>query len=201
VVLETPVHVGQKLIPGLSNLRHKNIFPLVRDAIHASADRFGMRIIHYCVLRNHLHLIVEARSTRALTKGMQGLLIRIAKRLNNRLGRTGPVFVERYFSNVLTSNEYVRSALNYVLKNALRHKRQLGKKVPSNWIDPCSSSHRFTGWDEVRITLPDDDLPIGRPRSYALREGWMYGYDPNVYGGMTGRLGLSLNDIPGPARG
>ena len=47
----------------------------------------------------------------------------------------------------------------------------------------------------------DDDLPIGRPRSYALREGWMYGYDPNVYGGMTGRLGLSLNDIPGPVRG
>jgi REP element-mobilizing transposase RayT len=199
VVLETPVHVGQKLVPGLPNLRHRNYFPLVRDAIHAASCRFGIRIIHYSVLKNHLHLIVEAESERALARGMQGLFIRIAKRLNSRLKRKGPVFTGRYFAGVLTTDEYARFAINYVLKNEARHAQEQGRKRPPMWIDPCSSGHRFTGWLEVKVTLPDDDLPIGRPQSERLRVGWMRGWHRTDAGDLEfNERGISLTQVPGP---
>ena len=53
------------------------------EAFRAGAKRFGFRLVHYAILTNHLHFIVEAKDRQALSRGMQGLLIRIARRLNN----------------------------------------------------------------------------------------------------------------------
>ena len=44
------------------------------------------------VLGNHVHFIVEADSAEALSHGMQGLSIRIAKALNAVMGCAGSVF-------------------------------------------------------------------------------------------------------------
>ena len=41
----------------------------------------GLRIVQFSVQGNHLHLIVEADSSTALSRGMQGLCIRLAKAL------------------------------------------------------------------------------------------------------------------------
>ncbi|HWV38452.1 MAG TPA: hypothetical protein VN033_08235 [Vulgatibacter sp.] len=46
------------------------------------AERFGMRLTHHSVQGNHLHLIVEAKDARALSRGMQGLSIRVAQGMN-----------------------------------------------------------------------------------------------------------------------
>ena len=48
-----------------------------------------MRIIEFSVQGNHLHLIVEAENSDALSRGMQGLAIRIAKALNSLMERAG----------------------------------------------------------------------------------------------------------------
>jgi REP element-mobilizing transposase RayT len=83
VTRHTPVHVTLKVADDLPNLRSPSLFAVVREAIYRGADRFGLRVIHFCVLRGHLHLIVEADSVQALARGMQGLTIRLAKQLNN----------------------------------------------------------------------------------------------------------------------
>ena len=41
--------------------------------MYAGAARFGFRLVHYAVMGNHVHLIVEAPDRRALWRGMQGL--------------------------------------------------------------------------------------------------------------------------------
>ena len=56
---------------------------LAREQCMAAArERHGLRVIEFTVLGNHLHLLVEADDDLALSRGMQGLCIRIAKALN-----------------------------------------------------------------------------------------------------------------------
>ena len=67
-------------------------YRVVRGALDRGAARFGFRLIEFSVQSNHLHLLCEARDRRALARGLQGLLIRIARGLNRLLGRRGRVF-------------------------------------------------------------------------------------------------------------
>src|SRR3954464_341478 len=71
-----PVQVTMRLAAGGWNLRTKRCFPLIQDCFAAARERFGLRIIEFAVLGNHLHLLVEADSSAALSRGMQGLCVR-----------------------------------------------------------------------------------------------------------------------------
>jgi REP-associated tyrosine transposase len=174
VLPTTPVHVGLKVAEDISNLRHPTIFGPLRTVIYEGAERFGMRVVHFSILEDHLHFIVEAEGNKALARGMQGLTVRLARRINKVLGRRGKVFVDRYFSRVLCTPSEVRICLSYVLKNKRRHNKQRGIVHGSRWVDYCSSGERFTGWKGIEVSLPDDELPIGRPTCHLLRKGWKY---------------------------
>src|SRR5580765_4633583 len=116
-----PTHVTLRVEDGLSNLRNRREYETVREALVAGADRFGMRLVEFAVLSNHLHLVCEAADERALARGMKGLCVRIARALNRLWSRVGSVFSDRYHAHVLKTPCEVRRALNYVLHNAARH--------------------------------------------------------------------------------
>ena len=59
-VVGTVPTVTVRLADGLPSLRRGDALMLVLAALSASSDRHGMRIIHYSVQGNHLHLLVEA---------------------------------------------------------------------------------------------------------------------------------------------
>ena len=106
-----PVHVVLRIGEGLPSLRSKRPYRVLRRAFARGCDRFGFRLNHYSVQGNHLHLIVEAKDRRALSRGMNGLTIRIAKGLNRLWGRKGRVFADRYFDRILRTPLEVKRAL------------------------------------------------------------------------------------------
>jgi putative transposase len=116
-----PIHVSWRMRKHVWNLRSRRSFRRVEEAFWAACDRFGMRITHFSVMGNHVHLIVEAEDHVALSRGMQGLGVRIAKKLNKLMGRRGAVLADRYFSRVLKSPSQVRRAVQYVLRNHVKH--------------------------------------------------------------------------------
>jgi hypothetical protein len=59
------------------------------------------RLVHTSIQANHLHMIVEASDRGALSRALNGLLVRVAKGLNKLWGRAGKVFSDRYHDNVL----------------------------------------------------------------------------------------------------
>jgi len=89
----------------------------LRRALVAGRERFGFRLVHFSVQRDHLHLLAEAAHRRALSRGVQGLSIRIARAINRRLQRRGKVFADRYHARALKTPRAVRWALRYVLLN------------------------------------------------------------------------------------
>jgi hypothetical protein len=122
---------------------------------------------------NHLHLIVEAADKRALSRGMQGLAIRLARRVNGAVGRSGGVFADRYHARALGSPREVRNALAYVLLNRQRHGGGIRVQFAEGELDPCSSAASFDGW--VRGFEPAgaaEQEVTASPRSWLLTEGW-----------------------------
>jgi hypothetical protein len=103
------------------NLRKLPCLRVIEKAFNASRGRFGLRLNHFSVQSNHLHLIVETTDREALGRAMKGLNVRIAKGLNRLMGRSGRVVGDRYHARSLKTPAEVRNAVEYVLRNWNKH--------------------------------------------------------------------------------
>ena len=155
--------------PGLPSLRGLREHAALRAAIVAGCERGGFRLVHYSVQSNHLHLIVEGSCRNALSRGLQGLAIRMARALNRLWRRLGSVFADRYHDRILRSPREVWNALRYVLNNARKHGAWSSRTRP----DPLSSSAWFDGWRE-RSPEPAESSPTARAHTWLLRAGWRF---------------------------
>lgn len=167
----TPVHVTLRVLPHVWNLRSRRSLGVIEHALEKVRERWSeLRVVHFSVEGNHLHLLVEAEGNRALSEGMQGLTIRLAKGLNRLMGRRGKVFADRFHAHVLSTPAEVRNALAYVLLNHRSHRARAGERVGPGALDPFSSAACFDGWAdrtpwaEPRVTSP--------PSTWLLARGW-----------------------------
>jgi putative transposase len=169
-----PQHVTLRLVRGLPSMRDEWIVGLLRTQI-ALSHRADFRVIEFCVQRDHMHFIVEADGCASLTKGVTGLEVRIARRINRALQRTGDFFEERYHVRPLATPREVRNALRYVLNNERHH---ASTPIAARWLDPFSSAPWFSGWSEpvAHSTLPEWLCALPRPTMPAtvwlLTTGW-----------------------------
>ena len=184
-----PAHVTMKVQRGLPRLRNRAEYAALRAAFAAGCDRNGFRLVHYAVLNDHLHLLVEAGDRNTLSRGLQGLAIRIAKALNRLWRRRGTVFADRYHDRILKTPREVRNALVYVLANGKKH-AAAGRAVQvAQAIDPFTSAPWFDGFRETLVirgleTIP---RPVTEAHTWMLCIGWR-------------RHGLlSVHDLPASA--
>jgi len=173
-----PAHVTLRTLPGAPNLRREAAYAAVERALGAIRDeRADFRVVHFSVQTNHLHLLAEASGAEALSRGMQGLAIRIARGVNRAAGRSGKLWADRFHARVLRSPREVRLAVCYVLQNTRRHATTERELVDPSWIDPRSSGPWFDGWR----SLPHGfDPPLGPPptspsQTWLLSRGWRRG--------------------------
>src|SRR5207248_9771063 len=108
------VLVSLHVATGVWNLRSKRCFGVIEQCFADARERFGLRIVEFSVLGNHIHLVVEADSSSALAKGLQGWAVRIAKALNRVMQRRGTVFDDHYHSHLLRSPTQLVNAIAYV---------------------------------------------------------------------------------------
>ena len=112
-----PVHVTLRAAVGVPSLRGGRVFGALRAALSMSSTT-GFRVLHFSAQRDHVHLLVEADAPARFVRGVQGLMIRVAKAVNRAGGRHGRVWGDRYHARWLASPREVRAALVYVLKSA-----------------------------------------------------------------------------------
>jgi hypothetical protein len=162
------MHVTLKLRAGLPSLRSVMLVREIERSFRAGCDRGDFRLVHYSLLSNHAHLIVEAADASALAGGMKAIGSRLARAVNRVLGRRGPVLLERFHLRVLRTPLEVRRVLAYVLLNARRHAARAARALG---IDPASSGRWFDGWCR-RLRAARGCAPIAAPRTWLLRVGW-----------------------------
>jgi REP element-mobilizing transposase RayT len=170
---KSAVHVTLRTRHSVPNLRTRRRFSAIKQAFvrFAAPKPLGFRLVHFAVLGNHLHFIVEADNKAALSLGMQKLLHSISRRLNalsvfenggrvsTKGGRyqalrgwLGRIFADRYHAHLLQAPTEMANAVRYVLHNAERH------YGPSQQRDPFTS----LGASEDRLTAKPEGFLLIR---------------------------------------
>jgi len=153
---------------GRGGLRAPPVFlEIVRELVRFRASDV-VRVNHFSVQADHIHLIVEAVDSAALRKGLHSLAARLAHAIGRGRGRGGRVWADRWDGRELTSPRQVRTALVYVLMNVKKHNYD----VPVDCVDGCSSARFFDGWRDWSPPARAGPCPVSSPRTWLGCQGW-----------------------------
>lgn len=115
------------------------------------ALRFGMRVLGYCLMTNHVHLVVVPEAPDALAKGLGRTHNDYARWLHIRQGQSGHLWQNRFFSCPLEAG-HLAEALRYVEVNPVR-----ARIVAAAWDWEWSSARaRVAGTDALGLIDPSD---------------------------------------------
>jgi putative transposase len=89
------------------------------DLLHKYAMDLTVEIVAYCLMPNHVHLILVPKNGDALHRLLKPVHGRYAQRINRLLGHRGHVWQDRYFSSPLDAGYFV-NAVRYVELNPVR---------------------------------------------------------------------------------
>ena len=145
VVPETPRHITQR-----GNNRQPVFFspadyPRYLQILGKHAVRSGLRLLGYCLMTNHVHLIAVPERETSLAQALGAAHAEYALALNRENGRSGHLWQNRYFSCPLGESRLF-AALRYVELNPVR----AGMVVAAcDW--PWSSARAHAGGAEDAI--------------------------------------------------
>ena len=83
------------------------------------AERCGARLLAYCLMTNHVHLIAVPDRETSLAQALGRTHSEYALALNRAQGRSGHIWQNRYFSCALSAS-HLWSAVRYVELNPVR---------------------------------------------------------------------------------
>lgn len=83
-------------------------------------NKFKFRLYGYCLMPNHVHLILGVKRGADLSKIMQGLNLTYAMWFNNKYKKVGHLWQGRYKSRVIQKDKYMLDCIKYVELNPIR---------------------------------------------------------------------------------
>lgn len=89
--------------------------------LQESVERFHYRIHGFCLMTNHIHLILQVTDT-PLSQIMQNLSLRYTKWVNFSQNRKGHIFQGRYKALLLDADSYLQELVRYIHLNPVRAK-------------------------------------------------------------------------------
>jgi putative transposase len=147
-------------------------------------DAFGVKVYAYCLMTNHVHLLLApGESTSGLSQLMKALAAR-ATRYRNRLeGRSGTLWESRYKSSVVQTDTYLLACSRYIELNPVRarmcaepgdypwssYPSRTGRGESSDWLDtdpcflalgpdPCERQERYASFVKQAVSEPEARL-------------------------------------------
>lgn len=123
---------GQNLFEGAYD--HRAFLELLAKA----CEKGGVHVIAYCLMSNHVHLLLEDAEGR-LGEVMKSVLTGYAQRFNKLGDRVGHVFQQRFKSQPIEDEGYLLRAIRYIHNNPAKAGICAARDYP--W----SSYHEYVG--------------------------------------------------------
>ncbi|MBD3314192.1 MAG: transposase [Chitinivibrionales bacterium] len=124
-----------------------------RDWLRTAKERFGLRVLNYCVTCNHIHLLVLGTDDPyRISKSMQLIAGSTAEGYNFRKGRRGAFWEDRYHATVVETGNYFLRCMDYIDLNMVRAGVV---KDPGDWVH-CG--YRELTMKRVRNPLIDREV-------------------------------------------
>ncbi len=89
------------------------------ELLAEGTGRFGFRCHGYCLMPNHVHLVLQA-GAEPLSAAMQNLAFRYTRHINARERRVGHLFQGRYKALLVDADAYLLELVRYVHLNPVR---------------------------------------------------------------------------------
>ncbi|MBO1927231.1 transposase [Thiomicrorhabdus sp. 6S2-11] len=159
VIPDIPYHVTQR-----GNRREDVFFDdedrqFYLELLNEYAQKHQVEIWAYCLMTNHIHLILRPTSKEGLQQVLKPLHMRYAQYINKKMGWKGHLWQGRYFSSAL-DEAYAYQAIRYVELNPVRAK-MVKSAVDYEW----SSARAHSGLEESELLarLPTQYQPSQQP--------------------------------------
>ncbi len=171
------------------------------------AAEAGLDIVGYCLMTNHIHLLLVPHEADSLAEGLGRAHWRYSQMVNRMHGRSGHLWQGRFFSCAL-DEEHAYRALAYVERNPVRAKMvrnawdyqwssagaHTGQTTPPAWLDMKRWS-RWTDADTWKFELRQDSKETMEAVRFHTRRGRPLGSDDFV-AKMESALGHRLRPMP-----
>jgi putative transposase len=90
------------------------------DLLGTFAPRLGCSVHAYCLMTNHIHLLVTPHAPDSCAQLMKNVGQRYVQQINLRLGRTGTLWEGRYHSCLVASERHALACYRYIECNPVR---------------------------------------------------------------------------------
>jgi len=84
------------------------------------SEEYGIEIWAYCLMDNHIHLLVVPRREDSLARGIGGTNLVYTQHINRKYGRSGRLWQSRFYSCVVDKERYLWAVAKYIEGNPLR---------------------------------------------------------------------------------
>ncbi|MBA6068668.1 transposase [Pseudomonas mosselii] len=159
-------------------------------------DAFGVKVYAYCLMTNHVHLLLVPDDACAGLSQLMKTLAARATRYRNRLeGRTGTLWESRFKSSIVQSDTYLLACCRYIELNPVRARMtveaddylwssysiRMGAAKRQNWLDDnplfealgeTEELRRKHNAEFVRQAISDEELSLIRD---AIQRGQLTG--------------------------
>lgn len=111
-----PHHVTQRGVLRVNIFEENRDYEIYKDLLRKEQQRYGLRILAYCLMTNHVHLIAVPDDIASLSLTIKNVHSNYARYFNSKKGRNGHLMQERFYSYPMP-NEHVVNAIRYVERN------------------------------------------------------------------------------------
>jgi len=148
VVPDMPHHVTQRGNRRETVFFGEDDYALYRDLLFEACAREGVEVWSYCLMPNHVHLILTPRTPEGLGRAIGKAHRRYSLFINARLRVTGHLFQAR-FASVVMDEPHLMAAVRYVALNPVRA-RLVERATDWRW---SSARAHLSGRDDELVTV------------------------------------------------
>ena len=97
-------------------------FIKIKDIIKSLKKEMQFEIYAFCLMTNHVHILLKENNIGDISVILKRLLTRYAGWYNRRYTRSGALIANRYKSQTIEKDEYLISLVRYIHQNQIREK-------------------------------------------------------------------------------
>ena len=147
-------HVTAKFNRGEFILKDKAFKALFMEVLKRAKGRFRFRIKNFCLMGNHIHLIIEPLDNENLSRIMQWILSVFARNHNIKMGIKGHVWYDRFHSTIINSMRQMLRTFMYIAFNPVK------AGISDNPLKHQYNGITYIKMKDFNILEPPDELVI-----------------------------------------
>lgn len=132
------VHVTTHGIDDKNIYKNINEKKEIKKLILKNQEEFNINIIAYCIMNNHLHLLIKFKETENLSKYMHKVNMSYAIYYNKQHGRVGYVYKDRFHTQIIKDKTHLINAIIYIHNNPVKAK-----------ICKCARKYEFSSYNDI----------------------------------------------------